>query len=85
MPEQQIVDVTFPMLEDDLWIANRVAERLGVSVPQAMSLAVRLLAECEAQGVLQQDGKRNLVVALQPGMFVGAPFVRPDWWRTVYF
>jgi len=65
MPQQQIIDVTCPMLEDDLWIANRVSERLSVSVPQAMSLAVRLLAECEAQGCLRQcaDEDSNFIVA----------------------
>lgn len=61
MPEQQIIDVTCPMLEDDVWIANTLAERLGVSVPQAISLAVRLLAECECQGVIRKSVDGNFI------------------------
>lgn len=61
--QQQIVDVTCPMLEGDVWIAGSGAEALGVSVPQFVSLAVRLLAECEAQGCLRKSADGNFIIA----------------------
>ncbi|WP_437229781.1 hypothetical protein SH661x_001620 [Planctomicrobium sp. SH661] len=77
-----LVDVTCPMLADDVHQIGTVADRLGVSVPQAMSMAVRLLGSCWADGVLRSDGETNFIIARCQNLVDRR---LPDIYRRVHF
>lgn len=78
--EEPLIAIVCLLPEDDVHQIGVVAERLRVPVPQAMSLAVRLLAECECQGVLRQSLEDNFIIARcrQAGGL-------PDVYRRVHF
>jgi|GEM_PF-4633808 len=64
MPEDfPLIDVTCPMLADDVHLAGMLAESLGISVPQVFSLAVRLLESCHSEHVLRSDCDSNFIIA----------------------